>query len=167
MVQTEKQYQFLYKAVNEYISLIKTQQSNKNKQQSSVYLSLADDTTVSAGGSFNQTLPNNSNPKFDPRTQNFHHSFPISSNDGITLPTHKSNPKFFLSDSPNNSIAVNNNTATNNTNTLPSKNSQRSTIVDQPDDGYLVPSDHLLNSSLTPPYNQAIPVVRRGPVPQK
>lgn len=154
MVQTEKQYQFLYNAVKEYLNFFKAQQANKAKQQqqqNNVYLSLADDTAVSAGNSLNHS--NISNAQFDNNlVPNFRNSCKVNSNDGITLPTHKSNNKFFISD---------------NNGPMPHKNSHISTIANKPDDGYLVPSDHLLNSNLTPSYNQAMPMVRRAPVPQK
>jgi len=153
MVQTEKQYQFLYKAVNEYLNLIKVQQTNKNKQQNSVYLSLADDTGVSVGNTPNHS--NISNAQFDGLVPNFRNSCHVNSNDGITLPTQKSNNKFLVSDSVNNSLI-------SNSGTLPYKNSQIAAVADKPDDGYLVPSDHLLNSNLIPLGNQAMPMVRRA-----
>jgi hypothetical protein len=152
MVQTEKQYQFLYKAVNEYLTFIKVQQANKTKQQNSVYLSLADDTGACAG---NTAVNHSSMPNAHCLVPNFHNSCQVESNDGITLPTHKNNNKFFLSDSANNSLISSNGAP-------PLRNSQISAIANKPDDGYLVPSDHLLNSNLMPLGNQAMPMVRRA-----
>jgi hypothetical protein len=67
MVQTEKQYQFLYNALKEYIELTtRQQQSSKNKQQKPIYLANNSTNTNTASssklasGGYNESINNNS-----------------------------------------------------------------------------------------------------------